>query len=589
MVLAVDTHLREFNRYTGDGLPNEPIGAPLPIGDPASGVYNPRKADLRDAINAAVLESQDAADAAILDADRAEAAALTVPLYRQAFADLAAITPAQLSIGADVETPFGSYRRVASGGHLDYSGAGGVRLDRTSGGVIAVQGGVSPSYKFGFGLYAQMDATLIASWAFDGADGFANKIGINNTNPVTGTWTADTGYTAGRANYSAIPAGYDNVANGLASMVASMHSMVYSAADHGTIYGGSVNAIEKGSYSSVFAGTNNRVTALRNDGMTVSPGTNSHILGGRDNRVTNANGVAVGGQSQIVDGEYSSAIGGSTNRALGNFDHVAGSNNEARRGTLGAGQKNTIGGGRYNIIDSVTNPTSNTIGGGEDHEVYGSFNTIGGGDNCTIGQVATNSSYAVIGGGLDNTVTGLNAATIAGGRGNSVTLDYGSVFGGRENIASGNYATVGGYQGAGRHDFGLTYGAGYFAAVGDAQSSVVLRKTSTTNATVTSMGAIVLPDNSTFFFTAYIVARRSDATGESAAYKIEGCIDRNTGTATTALVGAITKTVIAEDTVGWDVTAIANTASGGLTLQVTGEAAKTIRWVANVTLVEVSS
>lgn len=69
------------------------------------------------------------AAAALLDADRAEAAALTTPLYRQAFADLAAITPAQLAVGADVETPFGRYRRVGSGGHLNYSGTGGVRLD----------------------------------------------------------------------------------------------------------------------------------------------------------------------------------------------------------------------------------------------------------------------------------------------------------------------------------------------------------------------------------------------------------------------------------------------------------------------------
>jgi hypothetical protein len=39
--------LRDFNRYTGDGLPNAPTGAPLPIGDPKSGAYVPTKKDLR--------------------------------------------------------------------------------------------------------------------------------------------------------------------------------------------------------------------------------------------------------------------------------------------------------------------------------------------------------------------------------------------------------------------------------------------------------------------------------------------------------------------------------------------------------------
>lgn len=46
--------LREHNRYTGDGLPNEPVGAPLPVGDPASGPYHPSKKDLRDALDGSI-------------------------------------------------------------------------------------------------------------------------------------------------------------------------------------------------------------------------------------------------------------------------------------------------------------------------------------------------------------------------------------------------------------------------------------------------------------------------------------------------------------------------------------------------------
>lgn len=47
---TINRVFREFNRYTGDGKPNEPTGAPLPIGDPQSGVHSPKKADLRDAL-----------------------------------------------------------------------------------------------------------------------------------------------------------------------------------------------------------------------------------------------------------------------------------------------------------------------------------------------------------------------------------------------------------------------------------------------------------------------------------------------------------------------------------------------------------
>ena len=39
---------RDYERWTGDGLPNEPVGHPLPSGDPRSGPWNPPKRDIRD-------------------------------------------------------------------------------------------------------------------------------------------------------------------------------------------------------------------------------------------------------------------------------------------------------------------------------------------------------------------------------------------------------------------------------------------------------------------------------------------------------------------------------------------------------------
>ena len=39
---------RDHNRYTGDGLPGEPVNAPLPVGDPRSGQFNLPKAAFRE-------------------------------------------------------------------------------------------------------------------------------------------------------------------------------------------------------------------------------------------------------------------------------------------------------------------------------------------------------------------------------------------------------------------------------------------------------------------------------------------------------------------------------------------------------------
>ena len=50
MPRIVDINIRDHVRYMGDGLPNEPANAPLPVGDPSSRVHNPTKRDIREAI-----------------------------------------------------------------------------------------------------------------------------------------------------------------------------------------------------------------------------------------------------------------------------------------------------------------------------------------------------------------------------------------------------------------------------------------------------------------------------------------------------------------------------------------------------------
>lgn len=66
---------REFKRYTGDGLPDEPAGAPLPVGDPQSGPYNPKKSELRAAFGSIATDldaSVSEARAAATDAENAK-------------------------------------------------------------------------------------------------------------------------------------------------------------------------------------------------------------------------------------------------------------------------------------------------------------------------------------------------------------------------------------------------------------------------------------------------------------------------------------------------------------------------------------
>lgn len=114
----------------------------------------------------------------------------------------------------------------------------------------------------------------------------------------------------------------------------------------------------------------------------------------------------------------------------------------------------------------------------------------------------------------------------------------------------------------------------------------------TTNATPTLLVpdtlSLVLANDTTLAFEVTIVARRTDADNESAGYTLAGVIDRNANAASTALVGTVVKTVMGEDTAAWDVSATANTTTGALDLTVTGEAAKTIKWVGNILLTTVT-
>ncbi len=227
-------------------------------------------------------------------------------------------------------------------------------------------------------------------------------------------------------------------------------------------------------------------------------------------------------------------------------------------------------------------------------------------------QVAS-GAYATIIGSVFSTVTASNSV-ILGGSSNqilfSATNQYGAIVGGGHNTISGDSpegfigggvyneisgmlcAIIGG-RGAKATHWGQVSQAGReFGSAGDGQTSVLTASTTTTGGTTLDFyldGSIAsqlltIPSDTTWCFDILIVARRTDANNESAAYRIVGCIDNNAGTV--ALVGTVTKTVIAEDTAAWDVDAVADNTAKALVIKATGESGKTIQWVARVTLVE---
>ena len=147
------------------------------------------------------------------------------------------------------------------------------------------------------------------------------------------------------------------------------------------------------------------------------------------------------------------------------------------------------------------------------------------------------------------------------------------------------------------NDGGISMSHGRFAADGDAQNTTYILRGATTNASFTTIqnnGAnVVLASNRTMMFTANIVGRRTDqvnaSNSDNAAYVLKGCL-HNDGYGA-ALVGSVSKTVIAETDSSWDVQATVTGAGAGgadqINIQCKGANSKNVNWVAKLELLEV--
>ena len=195
--------------------------------------------------------------------------------------------------------------------------------------------------------------------------------------------------------------------------------------------------------------------------------------------------------------------------------------------------------------------------------------------------------------------------TKAAGSLGSCAFGYGSIASGSTSFAEGYNTTAAGTfsRSEGRHSKANLYAqhakaSGMFSSLGDAQlSNLVARNDTDNTVTPTELfldGATIraiLPASRTWAFTINIAARQTVASGagtvgDSGIYKLEGGIKRD-GANSTVLVGSVTKTVLAEDTAGWDVTAEADNTNEALVVKVTGALSMKIHWTAAINLVEV--
>lgn len=340
---------------------------------------------------------------------------------------------------------------------------------------------------------------------------------------------------------------------------------------------------------------------LTRGGVTqVASGTQSFIGGGQNNTAATTGSVVVGGDGNAVTTNNRGAIvGGLSNTASGLESFVGGGNSNlasSDQSAICGGDDNTASGLESFIGGGNSNLASNdqaVVCGGDDNEANAVESFIGGGNGNT-----TSGTQSVVCGGLDNGATGVLSAVV-GGYLNAATAQGAFVGGGEENTASTGMACVPGGIGAEADLWAeIAHSGGKFTTQGDCQTCELQWRISTANVDANTEafldGAAVvaaIPNNTSWVFDILHIGRSS--AGVTAAWRTVGAIQNNAGT--TALVAAVTNTLIADGTGGtWgavgNVPVVdANNGNDSLRIRVTGALATPIRWTSIARMAQLGS
>lgn len=230
---------------------------------------------------------------------------------------------------------------------------------------------------------------------------------------------------------------------------------------------------------------------------------------------------------------------------------------------------------------------------------------IGGTDTSTFGAKASAASAVAVGSATN--ATGVGSACVGGGTkyavGNTASGVDSACVGGDRNQATGKGATTHGYNAKARRFGSVAQGGGdstATAGAGACQSDRVVQRKTTADATTTALefdadaatnGYLTLPANFAAAVVAHVVGRQS-STGDSIAFRLEGLVHTD-GAGVPSLVGSTPAAVDLGHSAGaatWTAAlAVDGVTNNCLLVNVTGEAAKTVKWVARIELVEVGA
>lgn len=154
-----------------------------------------------------------------------------------------------------------------------------------------------------------------------------------------------------------------------------------------------------------------------------------------------------------------------------------------------------------------------------------------------------------------------------------------------------------GEQAVSRHYGGFVRSSGRFQTSGDAQvGSYLLKAVTTTNFArdmyldgPSGLASLILPDDSTWTFTATITAHQTNNNNDHAGFIVKGVISKSTGVASVRFQGIPIVEILGRSDPSWTINTSDNIVNGSLTFSVKGAIGKTVRWLAHVQTVEITN
>ncbi len=475
----------------------------------------------------------------------------------------------------------------------------------TQGQAVVIGKSAVADSQSGIAIGANVNCTNNASMAFGGSAtaGFARSFGGS----ATAGYALAYGGTAS-ASYS-LSLGQNCTASGVRS-IAIGHGTSLSGVTPCNAAGATSIAIGAGAQtasgvtSAIAIGYEARVSAASNTPGHIAIGSAAYTLGGTSAGCAISIGAGRSG-STVYGALQSRAIAMGSDVIAGAIDAISIGNY-----STASGSGSIAIGASFNFNGGAQSTATGTIAIGQGASAATTTSiAIGNGAKCSTGtkQIVIDSS----GSGLTHTgarqviivsdspaYTNLGTLAIGYYPGTCAADNANLIGGGYNVISSGStYSSCVASQQAQTFMVGeQAYACGQFATAGDAQNSKVVARIVTSTAAATELGLyastdkIKLINDSTYLFDCDIVARNTATDTESKVWNLKFGMRRGAAAANTALIGTATKTVYGEDTgtSAWDISVTADTTNGRPNISVTGEAAKTIRWVASIRITKVT-